>query len=237
MKLKLFVTCFIFFNLYFSLAQELVFPPKINLFQYSTSVSKLPLYGFPNIRVWGWSNNGKIAYSIEEEIEGRGGQKIDFIIFDLISDNIIFKLEMDSYDYNDVTDESLYNLFNVTILNTLKAHNIIRQKTYFLRFPFRKNNKEYNSQINNIKHKRDEFGLFDNVVSKYSVLVTADDKKKIIGNFNPVSPVTGFVYLCGYFLSPFENRVLVVIAEEHWGSEGTELTYRFSGCNLEVGFN
>ncbi|MCL1813549.1 MAG: hypothetical protein FWG29_08520 [Treponema sp.] len=140
MKIKLFILGFSFFTIYFLPAQELAFPPKINLFQYTASISQRPLYGFPNARIWGWSNNGKVAYSIETEVDGRGGQKIDFVVFDLISDETIFELKMDSFDHNDVEDEILYNLFRSDIANA---------------------------------------------------------------------------FVCGYFLSPFENRALVVVAEEH----------------------
>ncbi|MCL1813874.1 MAG: hypothetical protein FWG29_10205 [Treponema sp.] len=238
MKIKLFILCFSFFTIYFSPAQELAFPPKINLFQYSASISQRPLYGFPNARIWGWSNNGKVAYSIETEVDGRGGQKIDFVVFDLISDETIFELKMDSFNHNDVEDEILYNLFSSDIANALRINGIISQRIEFLPFPIRINNTVYNSQIINVEHKKgDEYGFFDSLVSKYMVKVIANEKSKIIANFNPVHTLTGYAYVCGYFLSPFENRALVVVAEEHWGFEGTELTYRFSGCHLGVGFN
>jgi hypothetical protein len=143
---------------------------------------------------------------------------------------------MDSFDYNDVEDEALYNLSSVHILNALRIHNIVRQETNFLPFPFRRNNTVYDCRITNVEYKDGE-GFFDGgAVSRYNVLVTVGNKSKIINSFTPVG-LTGFVYVCGYFLSPFENRALVVVAEEQWGHEGTELDYRLSGCHLEAGFN
>ena len=237
MRLKLFILSFAIFLAQSMSAQVLVFPPKINFFQYSVSTSQYSIYGFPNTRIWGWSNNGKVAYSTEREIEGRGGQIIDFVVFDLISDTIVFKLKMDSYEQNDVTDESLYNLFKDTILSTMKMYDIIENRTEFLQFPIRKNNLIYSCQIIDVKHKDGLGGFFDNiVVSKYLVQVTASNRRKIIGNFNPVNFLTRWVYVCGYFLSPFENRALVVVEEEYWGFEGTEFTYSFSGCHLGVVF-
>ena len=236
MKLKLFVLGFIFLSVQFLSAQQLSFPPKINFFQYSSSVSGLPLYGFPNARIWGWSNNGKVAYSIETEVEGRGGQRINFVVLDLISDDIDFELKLDSFDHGDLTDEALYNLFKTDISNALRKYSISGQRTDFLRFPIRKNDMVYESRIINVEQKKNDYA-FDNVVSKYTVSVTANGKSKTIGTFSPVNTITGYVYVCGYILSPFENRALVVLAEEHWGFEGTELTYRFSGCHLGVGFN
>jgi len=225
-----------FFCLRLLPAQELSFPPKINFFQHSRSASGGMLYEIPNARVWGWSNNGKVAYSIERQVDGRGGQKIDFIILDLITDDTVFELNMDSFDCNDAEDEALYNLFRANISNALRTNGIVQESPPFSAFPLARNNMTYNSQIINIERKNYDFG-FETIILKYTVLVTADSKSKIIGNFAPVNTVTGYVYVCGYILSPFENRALVVIAEEHWGNEGTELTYRFSGCNLGVGFN
>ena len=236
MKLKLLAFGFVLLNLHFLSAQELSFPPKINFFQYSSSVSGRPLNGFPNARIWGWSNNGKIAYSIETEVEGRGGQKINFVIMDLITDDIVFELKLDSFDHDDLTNEALYNLFRTDISNALRKYTISAQRTDFSRFPIRKNDMVYDSRIINVEQKKNDFA-FDNVVSKYTVSVTANGKTKTIGTFSPVNTITGYVYVCGYILSPFENRALVVIAEENWGFEGTELSYRFSGCHLGVGFN
>ena len=216
---------------------SLDFPPKINLFQHSHSVSQCPLWGFPGARIWGWSNNGKVAYSVEREIDGRGGQIINFVILDLLSDKTVFELKMDSFDNNDVTDESLYNLFSVNILNALRGHGINQGRTQFLPFPLKRNNTEYNANIIDVEYKSNDDGLFDRIVLRYKVSVMANDLgKKIIGTFTPIENRTGYIYICGYFLSPFENRALVVVAEEHWGHEGTELTYRFSGCHLGVGF-
>ena len=235
MKLKLSIVCLFILSIHFIQAQELKFPQKINLFQYSTSVSKYQ-FSTPDARIWGWSNNGKVAYSIEREIEGRGGQQIDFVIFDLISDLVVIEIKMDSENHDGARDEVLYNLFKNNILNALKTSNIIDEKVDFLRFPIARNNITYNGHIIDIEYKKGEIA-FDNVVSKYKVSVTANNNRKIINSFNPIRNETGYVYVCGYFLSPFENRALIIVAEESWGFEGTELFFRFGGCHLGTGFN
>ena len=248
MKLRLSFVCFLFFflhNVHFAAklpaqAQELVFPPKVNLFQHSRAVSQGQLYGFPETRIWGWSNNGKVAYSIETIVEGRGGQVIDFVIMDTVTDKTVFELRMDSFDHGEddgATGEALYRLYRASIINALNTHTIIRGPAAFLPFPINRNNMTYNAGIVDIQYKNDEYGFFDRVVTKYSVTVTANNRTKTISIFTPVrASVTGYVYMCGYFLSPFENRALVVTAEEAWVFEGTELFYRFAGCHLEAGF-
>ena len=237
--MKYFILIIIFFNVNLLSAQEFNIPPKLDLFQHSVSTTNRPLNTFPDVRMWGWSRDGKVAYSIEKENEGIGGKIIDFFILNLINDRVIFNLEMIGYDDMSglyIPVEALYNLHRITISNALRTHNIAGERNDFLRFPFRRNNIEYNSQITGIERRSSEFG-FGNVVSRYTVLVTADNRRKVIANFNVVNSETFEVYLAGYFLSPFENRILVVIAEEHWVWGDGAITYRFSGCNLGVGFN
>jgi len=240
MKLKLSIFMFFILSLNCLQAQQFVIPPKINLFQYSHSVSEHSLNSFPDTRIWGWSNNGKVAYSVERGLEGRGGQIIEFIIFDLVTDDIVFELRMDSFDVSSrgAEDEALYNVFKVSILNALKKYNIIQERTPFLSFPFMKNNFVYNVQITDYKYERlDGLGIFgDRVISSYRLLATSNNRRKVINTFSPESNYTGYVYICGYFLSPFENRALTVIAEESMGYGGDDLTFRFAGFHLDVGF-
>jgi hypothetical protein len=212
--------------------QEFIIPPIIINNVPSESEDYYSVYGFQKVRIWGWSKDGKAAYSAENFLEGRGGQIIDFVILDLIDDKEVFKLSMDSFDYNAI-DEELYNLSRFKILIALNKYNIIRQDSDLLYFPFKKNNVLYDCRITNVEYEG-ELVLGQRVVSRYSVLVTADKKSKIINNFTDGG--TG-VSVSGYLLSPFENRALVVISERGVEWEGIGYTsYRFSGCHLETGF-
>jgi hypothetical protein len=241
--MKYFILVLILFQAQISFTQELVFPPKINLFKHN--ISQYPYYLYlPDARIWGWSNNGKIALSIETEIAGHGGQRIDFVIFDLISNETIFELIMSSTDigeFGDIEDETLYNIFKVDISNALKMHNIINQRTDFFQFPIIRNYIVYDINIIDAKYRHDpeaSFRFDADVVTKYTVQVTANNGKKNIGNFTPRSSLTRNMHVCGYFLSPFdENKVLVVITEVSQEFEGLGLTYRFSGFHMGEGFN
>ena len=224
-------------------AQEPVLPPGIDLFQYAGSASgSLNMSEFPSVRIWGWSRDGKAAYSVERAVDGRGGRIIDFVIIDLITDNKVFEQRIDSFDHDDSGDdysfEDLFFIYGHILSDALRSNNIVPgQRNDFLSFPFRRNNITYNSQIIDIGYINDEYGMFERVISRYSILVTADNRRKIISNIIPVSRVTLHTYVCGYFLSPFENRIMAVTAEEFFGFEGTTLNYRFNGCHLGVGFN
>ena len=204
-------------------AQGFNIPAPTNLFQYS--VSSGAIYEFPTIRIWGWSASGKIAFSTERELAGIGGQIIEFIVFDAVSDEVVSNFALDSYEQD-----------RISITNALRANNIVEGEISFEPFPIRRNNLEYVCSLTNITHSADDYGFFADNVSRYSVVVTANGRNKVVNTFSSHA-LTRKVYICGYILSPFENRALVVLAEERFVYEGTELFYVFAGCHLGTGFN
>jgi hypothetical protein len=235
MKLKLLIFGLFLLNVRFLLAQGFVIPPQINIERQDTGFGPVLF----DVRIWGWSNNGKVAYSTVYAWDGLGSS-INFIILDLTSDNVLFELYMNSSFPDDentrIKDEALFNLNRTSILNALQRYNIIthdliEQQTELLHFPFRKNNLLYECHIIGIEYGKNEEG--ENKIIKYSVLVTANNRRKIIGNFT--SSFADVINIKGYFLSPFENRAMIVIAEWSGWQHGTR-EYRFIGSHLDVGF-
>jgi len=213
-------------------AQYLNFPPKVDLFQYVVSESFI--HNIPSARIWGFSEDGKIAFSIET-MHPAVGQIIIFTIFDLVTNNNVFELITGQHIHGSMgRDEALYNLYVTAILDALEIHNIINKNTEFLPFPFRINDIVYNIQIINVEYEQDSSDRgFDYVVSKYTVLLTANDKERIIANINISGSTTFNVYISGFFLSPFENRVMLVVAEiGFFHGEGRVIGYRFIGFHL-----
>lgn len=235
----------IILNASFLSADNAKIPPVIDPFQYSVpggtkysySAPYNDIYGFPGMRIWGWSRSGKIAYSVERNIEGRGGTLIQFIIFDTVTDTTVYELNIDSNDYtiNQTPGNlinMLYELEKTKIINAMDKNNIVQRQTDFLPLPIKSPKGEYNCFVN---IEQEEFPEFYDRIKEYRVNVSFNGKNKIIKNTTDVEAVS--VYTCGYFLSPFENRAVVIIGEERWGFEGTELFYLLSGCNLDRGFN
>ena len=220
---KFIFALFIFFTAGFLNAQGFNIPTPTNLFQHS--IPSAAIYEFPTVRIWGWSATGKIAYSIEREAVGIGGQIIEFNVFDAVEDELISNFALDSYEHD-----------RVSITNALRANNIVEGNTDFQPFPIRRNNLEYVCSITNTAYSEDDFGFFNDNVSRYTVEVTANGKSKVVNTFAG-GGLTRKVYICGYILSPYENRALVVLAEERFVFEGTELFYVFAGCHLGTGFN
>jgi hypothetical protein len=226
-------------------AQDMKLPAKINLFQYVVPKDAVydyshpynDIYGFPDARIWGWSANGKIAYSTERSIEGRGGVAVHFLIFDLVTDEIDFEIKIDSNDY-DIDDSNentiiyLYNLNRENIVNAINRNKIIDKASIYLPLPAKIKNADYSCH-SNIKYETEP--EFYDKIKDYSIIVSRNNKSKIVKTATDVEALS--VYVCGYLQSPFEDRILIVTAEEKWGFEGSELYYYFVGCHLERGFN
>lgn len=212
-------------------------PPAIDPFVYAApEAAHDAMYGFPAVRIWGWSKDGKAAYSTECGIEGRGGMILQYCIYDFTRDTIIAAITIDSFDYTieeagDAMIFALYAAKKDEIQTLMRIHAIAPQETPFLPFPIQKDKKQYTYTIDIEYEDTPEF--YD-TIKKYTVSITTDGKRKTIKTAADVSALN--VYCCGYFISPLKNWAVIILAEERWGFEGTELVYGFSGCNLNTDF-
>jgi hypothetical protein len=72
-------------------------------------------------------------------------------------------------------------------------------------------------------------------IKSYQVVATSRKRgRKILSSGSDVMALR--MWISGCFLSPFEDRILVVISLEQFVFEGSEVFYRFAGCNLKTGF-
>jgi hypothetical protein len=101
MKGRIIIFCLTIFIMGHLQAQNIDLPARIDLSQYLVPGPNVkPVFGNPMARIWGWSTTGKVAYSIERHIDGRGGQIIDFVIFNLMTDKTDLNLKIDSFDFD-----------------------------------------------------------------------------------------------------------------------------------------
>jgi hypothetical protein len=63
--------------------------------------------------MWGWSRNGKAAYTVEKEDSGRGGYITEAVLLDVIDNVVLWKQEIDSIDITGTkeTKAADYNRF------------------------------------------------------------------------------------------------------------------------------
>lgn len=228
-------------------AEEINLPKSQDLFvfsvpkgvDYSYSKPYGAIYGFPNFRLFGWSKDSRIAYSIETAIDGRGGTKINYFIQDLISDKIIWKLDEDSFKWEEEYFGSKLSIPEIAfqrnaekINNALTQYGIIQTNSEYLNFPIEKNNQYFYCKSLITDNEKDEYG-FRNI--DYIITVSNNyGKEKIVTQSKKVR--ADAVYICGLFSSPYENRIAIIIAEEKYVFEGNEVFYSVIGCSLSSGF-
>ena len=252
MKTKL-AAVFIFLimsNLAF--AQELRIPEEIDLSKFNQPIDRdIPAYslrtewGISSVyRIWGWSRTGKIAYSTETVMIYKGGIEINFNILDSVTDEIVFSWVIDSSDYVgsdwDGTIKSLYQKNRTAIANAMREHGIVEAPAEFLPLPISRRGNIYIFSVINTMRAKNEWGFYDNsggVIQKFDVTAETGGKRKTIFSFNDPESRTGHAYITGFFMSPYEERALIVIAEEYRGYQEVMLRYTFAGCHLNIGFN
>jgi len=251
-SVKLIFKCilFLFFcsNIYVSCNtyknNNIQFSPEINLFRYiydRRDNDFFPWHGiyyFPVIKILGWSEDGKIAYLIIERHSLRTPLFVRFIIFDFVDNKIILQniTETTLYEIHSMHElfEYSYNLNNID--NILLEYNIKNIHVEYNQMPIHFNNKIYSIKVEKITN--DEiFMKYDDteykIVLNYSIIVETDGKEKIVLSKNfEYSDHIEEIYVCGYFISPFENRVLIIVAEKDYTGHERELRYVFIGLHL-----
>lgn len=222
-------------------SQDLSIPEPMDLFKYSVpegteygfSKPYKSIYGFPVVRIWGWSKNGKMAYSIEKSIEGKGGFLIEYIILDFSKNKNVWRMSDDSNDYAEYSEEKPFSDFSYKnkkkkMMKAFGNYGIIMSKDSFNKLPIQLDNKTYDFSLNIKNEKKAEF--YD-TISEYSVIAKNGNKTKTIKREKKVKALS--IFLCGYFKSPYENKAVIVTAEEQFVFEGTELFYSFTGFDLK----
>jgi hypothetical protein len=198
------------------------------------------IYGFPIFRVWGWSADGKLAWSVERAIEGRGGWEVTYNVQDLVSDEVLWTWTDDSEAWGDggmdlAAGEVMptsYGRNRAMITAKLAAYGIKQVEVAYGGFPATIGGHGFACRAET--NPGAEAGGADAVMD-YRILIRRDNKgEKALTSVRKARALA--VYACGFLKSPFENRIAVIIAEERFVFEGSELFYSVAGCSLSVGF-
>jgi len=206
---------------------EFRIPPKTHI-----EIGSESMWYNPDIRIWGWSRTGNVALSTEDA-SGAGIDIAQFIIINLVTDEIVFKLNNDAIfdklrnneldDGYDVLD--FYQTEKSGIMAAMKNNGIEEHHTPFLAFPLVMDNFNYTAYTRVIEETEDE--------KKFDIIVSRNGKDKVI-NTAPIPAYFSEDRVIGYYKSPFENRILIVSGAT---KTSHSVSYRFSGCHLTVGFN
>ena len=194
----------------------------------------LPTYS--DIRILGWSKDGKVAYSNYRVHEGI---ELSVYIFDIINDKIIWRNF--AYDGNAESGNDFYLDFINDYKKVCVQNEIEFIQTEFMNLPARHNNQTVNiileKKITSLGFNQlEDLGQYGGTVEGYTVIAENQGKRKVITDKN-LQMYANDVFLCGYFISPFENRALIVIGEFAHVWEGSAVSYYLAGCHLSAGFN
>lgn len=190
------------------------------------------------LRPFGWSRDGAFAYMSVREVDGRGGVIFRYVVIDAVRDELLAVVEDDSFDWDngamDPTPEYSWRRSRRSVEEMLRAHSIVQSKSAVRTFPLEAEAGRYDASVLISPDAEAEDPAFDRLES-YQVWVRQDGTAaKRISRQRDVFGVDAKV--SGYLRSPYEPRMLVVVLEEHYVFEGTELHPRLFGSHLNYGF-
>lgn len=185
----------------------------------------------------GFSPDGKIAFLKQEELDGKGGTDLYFIIQDLVSDEILWELQAPT-DESYWLGKDLMDLFlsdNQELIDgKLAAYGISIVSCPYERFPYKAaEGRTFEARIESVDTGKLLYDMFS--IIRYSCIVTdgRGRSKKVVAD-KEIAASEAFV--CGCIKNPFEKRLALIIAEAVYGFEGCDMKYSFSGCDMQKGF-
>jgi hypothetical protein len=208
---------------------------------YATSVK--------NLRMWGWSPAGLVAYSLDEYFRG-DFIGVEFVIMNSKNGKILFSKDMQLENTPDISDwdseakayvldvffdkileasMSLYKQHGATISAALKKYDIRSNKSPLLTFPLQLDDASYNAIL-----VEGEKGLHDRSL----FIQKTDGMGKLSQKLLDKQTYEDNQYMTdrnivGYFPSPFENRILIVEVAEHSPFDLYGIIYELCGTELK----
>jgi hypothetical protein len=197
----------------------------------------------------GWSPNGYIAlknrgsfgyYSFDYGPAGLSSIKV--VIFNAVEDKVMEELEI-KYDENTITEENKrdsLNLFN----RLLQQYNINRRmetfengltRTMAPQFPFRTGTRTYDCWLEAAIENHGD----DEATINWKLVVNNGTNNKTVatGENAAIGYGPGVSQILGYYKSPHEDRIIIVVRHFQRIFEGDIYQYiEYYGCHLGVGF-
>jgi hypothetical protein len=208
----------------------------------------------PVILLLGWSSDGKAACLQRFTDSEMACYTERLIVVDAVSDLVLFNeiiLELIPHSGMDLPldEEQAKAEAQMTIKSTLEKYSIVLQESIEPEpFPLQKASvpsARYNQYMPSLDLQLvpcqliTETTNIPDVIREYTISVNTDDgytKMIAQGKFCTEECVYDSI-IEGYFKSPFENRILVVVLFYYLGTDyDTGYEYFLSGCHLNVGF-
>ncbi len=207
-----------------------------------------PISTITTLRPVGWSRNGKFAYITEEITDNGNGTLITYIIFDAVDDTYIDRLEdypedREVFDRTRIYEKDYKFISSFSEMdkkwNTLlDKYEIDRDQNIELRqFPLIYDDFTYIPSLEYDSSITDEEEYFHTCIGCFkglTVYINKKNHKKRIHHNSEILIWNSFYG--GYFISPYEKRILVLIGIQIPGAWTTVISFIPVGCHLIYGF-
>jgi len=196
----------------------------------------------------GWSKDGKVAFFTCKDEDLAAFYDYTIYIFNTVNDSILWadgyeSSYEDGFQPNTRIHKSFQKyFFSETVQNRLKENNIIAA-SHFSMFPLTVTGSVYNCSAESIysdtlKNIYDDYALIEYkiIVEKDSLDKAVAKKQKVIMSQKVDHTYLISVSISGAFVSPYEDRLLIVFNKNLRGPGGTNEVFGFSGVHLQYGF-
>jgi len=210
------------------------FPPPIDYFLY---INFEPNYNHSDLRLWGWSRNSNVAYTIKKNLDPMDGNIFTAVIFNAVDDIVVWQDSLNSNDYKENEYNAALNNFIKSFISRAGQNGIEftqEGQADFKGLPVRHNNQVVNITVETGRRTDDWHEVYGDIGS-YRIIAEKDGRRKTIHEKTLDRPVMDII-TCGYFINPFDNRALIVIGEYELAFEGYDVKYVLIGCHLSTGF-
>ena len=211
--------------------QEYYFPEELSYSNPGDSYVLDKLYPI------GWSKDGHFAFMTEASEEGLGIYMLRIEILNTINGKIEWTWETDTENenYREEVWKDNYDLFK----EELNKYNILQTKNNLIAEAFfTYNNEDYYINLKHTTEVNRDYG-FDVIVGT-EVYINSEKlgKKKIYEYYEPEYSMMLGQIVAGHIISPYEDRLLVILKNERWGWEGPPnvVYFTLTGSNLNTGF-
>gem|GEM_PF-3458127 len=191
------------------------------------------IYDHSRLFFLGFSEDGKLAFLKELELEGTGFVQAGFYIQDLVTDEIVCSVEEPDYTADDMSAALLAERRGADIDAALERFGIRPDACDFLPLPYAGGSKRLELRVRITDTGKLLHEMF-RIIDYDCIAVDGSGQEKTITSKQSVAVEN--VYACGCIKSPFEDRLAIVIAEQTFGFEGYDLRYSVLGCSLDAGF-
>jgi len=189
----------------------------------------------------GWAPTGLFAYATYSNYDEAMGPGINLVVVvqNMITDEIVDRLSISESRSTEPSFEEAWQFRHIHVIEFLESYDITNVGTTLHPFPHRRDDTRFDVDLRLDGNPEDDpvFGA----IRGYEAWIESSSggSKRITGAVSQ-SSIGGFlsVETPGYFASPFEPRLAVLIVEVTRGWEGppNDLGYTLSGAHLDRGF-